>query len=74
MRKNNYVCMGSRGLSEPKAIERGAVKGQGSFVKGKAEKKKLTFSLNIPHTPSSFCDSPEQRSARGTAIREQSVP
>lgn len=38
--------------------------GEGFFFKGRM-KKKLTFSLDIPHTLSSSCDSPEQRSVRG---------
>lgn len=73
MGKNNYKWVGARGLSEPKALERGALKEQGSFVNGKTEKNKLTFSLDTPHIPSSSCDSPEQRSVRGAAIREESV-
>lgn len=38
--------------------------GQDSFFQSKIEKKKLTFSLDIPHTLSSSCGSPEQRSVR----------
>lgn len=50
-----------------KTLERGAVHGQDSFFQSKTEKKKLTFSLNIPHTLSSSCGSPEQRSVRGAS-------
>lgn len=38
---------------------------QYSFFQSKTEKKKLTFSLDIPHTLSSSCGSPEQRSVKG---------
>lgn len=39
--------------------------GQYSFFQSKTEKKKLTFSLDILHTLSSSCGSPEQRSVKG---------
>lgn len=48
-----------------KTLERGAVHGQDSIFQSKTEKKKLTFSLDIPRTLSSSCGSPEQRSVRG---------
>lgn len=41
------------------------MRGEDSFFQSKTEKKKLTFSLDIPHTLSSSCGSPEQRSVRG---------
>jgi len=64
---------GTKGAVRAKSTRKTGLKEQGSFVKGKTEKKKLTFSLDTPHIPSSSCGSPEQRSVRGAAIREESV-
>lgn len=48
--------------------------GQDSFLQSKTEKKKLTFSLDIPHTLSSSCGSLEQKSVRGAERSQYHKP
>lgn len=64
---------GTKGAVRAESTRKRGFEGTGILIKGKTEKNKLTFSLDTPHIPSSSCDSPEQRSVRGAAIREESV-